>query len=218
MLQYSSTFISIFLLLVSPVSTFFSFLFLYPRHGSVFSTIKVMLPNNTVLLHSYLPVQSPHAQSNADKLAMCHGYPQCHKTVTAECHVISSPPLLSLSDRQFLCSPAQFFIHSNFVTSHWRSVLLTVHSSSSNKQTALSATLSTLNSTSHHCCQLNYTRTAITTLYLHTPEHSLVHRRQSDSSYGSFHNVTAMGYWTGYCHQKVTVLWSLPVPGDWKCH
>ena len=184
----------------------------YQFYNSLSFTSTVMLPNITVLLHSYSPVPSPHAQSNADKLAICHGYRQCHKTVTAECHIISSPPLLSLSDRQFLCSPGQFFIHSNFVTSHWRSVLLTVHSSSSNKQTALSATLSTLNSTSHHCCQLNCTRTAITTLYLHTPEHNLVHQRQSDRSYGLFHNVTAMGYWTGYCHQKVTVLCRLPVP------
>ena len=150
-----------------------------------------MLPHITVLLHSYSPVLSPHAQSNADKLAICHGYPHCHTTVTADCHIISSPPLLSLSDRHFLCSPAQFFIYSNFVTSHWRSVLLTVHSSSFNKQTALNI----LNPTSHHCCQLNYTRTAITTLYLHTPEHNLVYRRQSDRSYGLFHNVTGVGYW-----------------------
>jgi len=191
-----------FFFLCLQYTRFLFFFFLYPRHGSVCSTIKVMLPNITVLLHSYSPALSPHAQSNADKLAMCHGYPQCHKTVTAECHIISSPPLLSLSDRHFLCSAAQFFIHSNFVTSHWRSVLLAVHSSSSSKQTALNTTLNTLNPTSHHCCQLNYTRTAITTLYLHTPAHSLVHRRQADRSYGSFHNVTAMGYWTGYCHKR----------------
>jgi hypothetical protein len=171
-----------------------------------------MLPHITVLLHSNSPVLSLYAQSNADKLAMCHGYPQCHKTVTAECH-ISSPPLLSLSDRHFLYSPALFFIHSKVLTSLWRSVLLTVHSSSYNKQTALSTTLTTLNPTSHYCCQLNYTRTAITTRNLHTPEHNLMHRQQSDRSYGLFHNVTAMGYWTGYCHKKVTVLCRLPVPG-----
>ena len=138
---------------------------------------------------------------------MCHGYPQCHQTVTAQCHIIYSPPLPSLSDRHFLYSPAQFFIHSNSVTSHCRSVLITVHSSSSNKQTALNVTLNILNS--HHCCQLNCTRTAITTLYLHTPEHNLVHRRQSDRSCGLFHNVTAIGY----CHKKVTVHCRLPVPG-----
>jgi len=85
--------------------------------------------------------------------------------------------------------------------------------SSSNKQTTRNTTLNTVNPTSQHCCQLNYTRTAITTHYLHTPEHDLVHRRQSDHSYGLFHNVTAMGYWTGYCHKKVTVLCRLPVPG-----
>jgi hypothetical protein len=120
----------------------------------------------------------------------------------------------SLCQTVTLCPPAQFFIDSNFVTSHSRSVLLTVHSSSSsNKQTTLNATLNTLNPTSHHCCQPNCTRTAITTLYLHTPEHNLVHRRQSDRSYGLFHNVTAMGYCTGYCHKKVTVLCRLPVPG-----
>ena len=88
----------------------FSFVFLYQRHGSVCSTVKVMLPNITVLLHSYSPALSPCAQSNADKLAMFHGYPQCHDTVTAQCHIISSPPVLSLSDRHFLCSPAQYFI------------------------------------------------------------------------------------------------------------
>ena len=66
----------------------FSFVFLYPRHGSVCFTIKVMLPNITVLLHSYSPFHSPHAQSTADKLAMCHGYPQSHKTVTAACRII----------------------------------------------------------------------------------------------------------------------------------
>jgi hypothetical protein len=136
MLQYSSYFyFYISSSCVSDIHVFFSFLFLYPRHGSVCSIIKVMLPNITLLLHSYSPVQNPHAQSNTDKLAMCHSYPQCHKTATAECHIIPSPPLLSLSDRYFLCSPAQFFIHSSFVTSHWRSVLLTVPSSSSNKQT-----------------------------------------------------------------------------------
>jgi hypothetical protein len=113
-----------------------------------------------------------------------------------------------------LCSTAQFFIHSNFVTSHCRSVSLTVHSSSSNKQTPLIATLSILNPTSHHCCQLNCTRIAITTLYLHTPEHNVVHRRQSDRSYGLFHNVTAVGYWTGYCQNRVQLYqllyWLLP--------
>jgi len=91
------------------------------------STLTVLLPNITVLLHSYSPVLSPCAQSNTDKLAMCHGYPQCHKTVTAACRIIASPPLLSLSDHLFLCSPAQFYTHSKSITSHWRSVLLTVH-------------------------------------------------------------------------------------------
>jgi hypothetical protein len=48
---------------------------------------------------------------------------------------------------------------------------------------------------------------------LHTPEHNLVHRLQSDRSYGLFRNVTAVGYWTGYCHNRVTVLCRLPVAG-----
>ena len=137
---------------------------------------------------------------------MCHVYLHCHNRVTAECHIVS--PLHSS-----ICSPAQFFIHSNSVTSHCRSVSLTGHSSSSNKQTALGATLNILNPTSHHCCQLNCTQTAITTLYLHTPEHNLVHRWQSDRSYGLGHNVTAMGYCTSYCQKKVTDLWWLPVAG-----
>jgi len=132
----------------------------------------------------------------------------CHQTVTAQCHIIFSPPLLSL----FSC---HFFIHNNFVNFHCSSVLLTVHSSSSNKQTIFNGTLNTLNPTSLHCCQLNCTRTPITTLYLHTPEHNLVHQRQPDRSYGLFHNVTAMGYWTGYCHKNVTVLCRLPVPSVW---
>ena len=87
-----------------PVSYFFTlslisfstFVFLYPHHGSVPSTLTVMLPNITVQLNSYSTVPSPHAQSNADKLAMCHDYPQFHKSVTAEYHITSSPPLLSL--------------------------------------------------------------------------------------------------------------------------
>ena len=150
----------------------FSFVFLYPHHGSVCSTIKVMLPNITALLHSYSPVINPHAQSNADKLAIRHGCPQCHKTVTAQCHIISSPPLLSLSDRHFLCSAAQFFIRSNFVTSHWRSVLLTVHSSSSKQTNSTQCNTQHPNPTSHHCCQLNSTRTAITTLFAHSCTHT----------------------------------------------
>jgi hypothetical protein len=133
MQQYSSYFY--FFIFSSRVSDIhLLFCFLCPRHSSVCSTIKVMLPNIIVLLHSYSPVLSTHAQSNADKFAMCHGCPQCHMTVTAECQIISSPPLLFLSDRHFLCSPAQFFIHSNFVTSHWRSVLQFIHHHPTNKQ------------------------------------------------------------------------------------
>ena len=181
-----------------PLLSTFSFVFLYLRHGSVCSTTKVLLTNVIVLLHFNSPIQSSQAQSSDDTLAMCHGYPQCHKNVIAECHIIF---------------PAQFFIHSNAVTSHCRSVSLTVHSSPSNKQTTLNATLSTLNPTSHHCYQHNCTRTAITTLHLHTPEHNPVHRQQSDRSYGLFRNVTAVRYCAGYCHNTVTVLWWLPVAG-----
>ena len=92
-----------------------------PFHKSPSSTLTLMLPNITVLLH-YSPVLSPCAQSNADNLAMCHGYPQCHQTVTAQCHIISSPPLLSLFScpilysQQFCHFPLTFCItHSSFI-------------------------------------------------------------------------------------------------------
>jgi hypothetical protein len=66
-----------------------------------------------------------HAYSNADQLALCHCYPPCHKTVTAQCHIISSPLHLSLKvlscavlySQQFYHFPLTFCItHSSFIT------------------------------------------------------------------------------------------------------
>jgi hypothetical protein len=123
MLQCSSC---IYVFISFPCHTRVFLVFRYPHNGSLSSTLAVMLPIITVLLHPYSPVLSPHAQSNADKLTLCHGYPQCHKTVTAQCHIIPSPPppLLSLNVICLILYPQSFchfsftfcITHSSFIT------------------------------------------------------------------------------------------------------
>jgi hypothetical protein len=83
----------------SSLSSLYFFRIYHTFSSSVIPVIALFHPYSyvTVLLYSYSLVLNPHAQSNADKLAMWHGYPQCRKAVTAQCHIIPSPPLLSLS-------------------------------------------------------------------------------------------------------------------------
>ena len=78
----------------------------------------------------------------------------CHKTVIAQCHFISSPPLLS----QFSCHKTVTSLYhissppllSLFVTSNWHSVLITVHPSSHTKHTPLNTPLNIHNSVSNY--------------------------------------------------------------------
>jgi hypothetical protein len=60
-------------------------------------SLNVYYPTSQFCCTPLSPILSHHAQSNADKLAIYHSYPQYHKTVTVQCHITPSPPLLSLS-------------------------------------------------------------------------------------------------------------------------